>query len=304
MMVASGWEICANAINLGQNRELIDVAAKCIAMLENAHREADYFGRPFNTYCAFLGAQGVSLAILGHFTEGAEACEKGLRFACGIDNRYTLAMSETDCGDFYVIKGDGKRAVEHLREALRHSEATQFALYTCLTCQGLGLAHSYLWEMEEGRLHLERAIKIGTEGDISTNRSAAYFCLGIVHFFSGDLVSAQRCAEEGIRLAQQYAERAYEGYSWIVLGAVLSVADPSQSARAEECLLKGIAIEEEVDAKAFSCCGHFFLGQAYDLSGQRDKAVEHLTTALSMFQEMGMDFWLTLAESSLSSMSE
>jgi hypothetical protein len=126
----------------------------------------------------------------------------------------------------------------------------------------------------------------------------------MVHFFSGDLMSAQVCAEEGIRLAQQHDERAYEGFSSSVLGMALGAADPSQSAKAEEFLLKGIAIEEEVGATVFSCIGHLFLGWHYDSNGQRDKALEHLTAARAMFEEMGMGFWLPLAESSLNSISE
>jgi len=304
LMVASGWEICANAINLGQNRKGVEVAARCIAMLENARREAEYFGRAFNTYCALLGHQGVAMAFLGRFAEGEEACEKGLRFARVIADPYSLALSELLYGDALTIKGDGKRALEHLREALQHCEATQFVFGTSLACQGLGLAYTYLGDMEAALLQLERAIKISTEGDTSTNLSMAYICQGMVHFFSGDMVSAERCAEEGVRLAQQNAERAYEGFSWCVLGAALGAEDPSQSAKAEEYLLKGITILEEIGARSFSCIGHLFLGWHYESSGQRDKALEHLTAARAMFEEMGICFWLTLAQSSLDSLPE
>ncbi len=302
LMVASGFELCANAINLGRYSRLLEVATRCIAVLEKERREADYFGRAFNTYSAFLGDQGIAMAILGRFAEGEEACEKGLSFARGIDDRYSLGMAEMAYGQFLVIKGDGTGALEHLREAMHHCEATQFVFLEAMTCNALGLAHFQLGEMDAARQHLERGIKLRNEGDVSTGLGAAYMCLGMVHFFSGDLVSAQRCAEEALRLAQQYSERAYEGLSWFLLGAVLGAADPSQSSKAEEYLLKGIAIEEEIGARAFSCMGYYFLGQHYVNSGQREKALEHLRAVRAMSQEMGMDFWLTLAQSSLDSL--
>jgi class 3 adenylate cyclase/tetratricopeptide (TPR) repeat protein len=304
LMVASGFEACANAVNLGQNRKLVELATKCIAILEETHREADYFGRAFNTYCALLGHQGVGMAFLGRFAEGQESCEKGLRFARSVDNRYSLALSELLYGEVFALKSDGERALEHLQQALKYCEETQFAFATVPTYQGLGLAYLYQGDLEAARLYLEKAIKLSTEGDIPQNMSLVYSNLALVHFFSGDLMSAQACAEEGIRLAQQHAERAYEGFSSSVLGMVLGAADPSQSAKAEDGLLKGIAIEEEVGVRVFSCIGHLFLGWHYDSGGQRDKALEHLTAARAMFEEMGMGFWLPLAESSLSSLSE
>ena len=303
LMVAGGFEICANAMNLGQYLKIVEVSAKCIALLEKTHRQADYFGRAFNTYSAFLGNQGVAMALLGRITEGIGLCEKSLRFARGIDNRYSLAMAEYWCGNVLAVKGDGKRALEHLREAVKHCEATQFVFFLSETYGALGLAYTYLGDMEAARLHQEKTIKLSTEADISTNLSVSHMCLGMVHFFSGDLAKARSCAEEGLRLAQQNSERAYEGLSWLLLGAAVGAADLSQSAKAEEYLLKGLSIEEDIGARAFSGPGHLWLGQHYASSGQKEEAREHLTMARTMFEEMGMDFYLGLAESSLDSLS-
>jgi class 3 adenylate cyclase len=302
LMVASGWEVCVNASNLGQYGRVVEVAARCIALLEEQQREADYFGRGFNTYSFLVAAQGMTMAIMGRFKQGEDLCDKAVRFARTTDNRYSLATVETDYGVVLALQGDGKRAQEHLHEAMHHCEATQYAFGTAVVCAGLGLAHIWLGEMDEARLNLERAIKICTEGNISTLLSTDYMCLGMTHFFSGDLSAGQRCAENALKLAQQHSERASEGLSRLLLGAVLGAADPSQSATAEAHLLKGIAIEDEIGARAYSCMGYLWLGQHYANSGQRDKGLEHLTTARTMAEDMGTDFWRTLAQSSLDSL--
>jgi hypothetical protein len=41
---------------------------------------------------------------------------------------------------------------------------------------------------------------------------------------------------------------------------------------------------------------HLGLGKLYHLTGDPAKADEHLTTAATMYREMGMDFWRAQAE--------
>jgi len=299
LLLASGWELVQCAANLGQFRKAVEVADRCIATLERTHREADYFGRPFNTYSVLLAMQGLAMGCMGDFKEAEERCDKSLRFVRGIDNRYGLTIAEVTSGIMFIFKGDGKNALEHLREAMRHCEATQFIYMSGCTCSALGMAHVYLGDVEAARRYLEQAIRINTEAGMSFYQSVPYTFLGMMHFFSGDLVSAQRCAEEAIRLARQSGERPYEGLSWLVLGGVLGATDPSQNARAEEYLLRGIAIEEEIDARAFSCMGRLLLGRHHASGGQPEKALEHLNKARTMAEEMGMDFWLAMAQDAI-----
>ena len=44
---------------------------------------------------------------------------------------------------------------------------------------------------------------------------------------------------------------------------------------------------------------HLGLGKLYARTGKRDEAQEHLTTALTMYREMDMQFWLEKAEAEL-----
>ena len=48
---------------------------------------------------------------------------------------------------------------------------------------------------------------------------------------------------------------------------------------------------------------HLGLGKLYRRTGKRDQAREHLTTATTMYREMGMRFWLEQAEAELQAFS-
>jgi hypothetical protein len=44
---------------------------------------------------------------------------------------------------------------------------------------------------------------------------------------------------------------------------------------------------------------HLGLGKLYWRTGKREQAKEHLTTAATMYREMGMTYWLEQAEAAL-----
>ena len=67
---------------------------------------------------------------------------------------------------------------------------------------------------------------------------------------------------------------------------------PSQSEKAEEFMVQGINILEDLMIKPWSTQGYLFLGELYTNTGQGDKAPENLKKAEHLFKEMGMDYWL------------
>ena len=80
------------------------------------------------------------------------------------------------------------------------------------------------------------------------------------------------------------------------MGRILGKTDPSQTDKAEECILKGIKILDEMKIKPWCSEGYLYLGEFYIDTGQKEKAMENLKKAEGMFREMGMDYWLAKAQ--------
>ncbi len=76
------------------------------------------------------------------------------------------------------------------------------------------------------------------------------------------------------------------------MGRILGKTDPNQFDRAEESILKGINILEELRLKPSFSQGYLYLGEFYTDIGQKEKAQENLKKAERMFKEMGLDYWL------------
>ena len=91
----------------------------------------------------------------------------------------------------------------------------------------------------------------------------------------------------------------WQGLSRIWLGRVVAKTDPTQIEAAEQHILQGISLLEELGIAAFYCLGYLWLGEVYAESGRREEALENLKKAEAMFQEMGMDYWLGKAQEAL-----
>jgi tetratricopeptide (TPR) repeat protein len=68
--------------------------------------------------------------------------------------------------------------------------------------------------------------------------------------------------------------------------------EKSHIEKAEEYILQGMKILDELETKPAYAQGCLSLGGLYAEAGQKEKALENLKKAEAMFQEMGMRFWL------------
>lgn len=74
-------------------------------------------------------------------------------------------------------------------------------------------------------------------------------------------------------------------------------AQESPDARAAEAdFREAITNAEELGMRPLIAQCHLGLGQLHRRTGQRDQALEHATTAITMFREMDMRFLLAQAE--------
>jgi hypothetical protein len=62
---------------------------------------------------------------------------------------------------------------------------------------------------------------------------------------------------------------------------------------------KAMALAEPRGMRPLVAHCHLGLGKLYRRTGQREQAQEHLTTATTMYREMGMTYWLRQAETEM-----
>ena len=88
------------------------------------------------------------------------------------------------------------------------------------------------------------------------------------------------------------------GYTAIalhLLGAVASHPNRFDAENAEANYRKALALAEPRGMRPLVAHCHLGLGKLYRRTGKCEQAQEHLTTATTMYREMGMTYWLEKA---------
>jgi tetratricopeptide (TPR) repeat protein len=281
-------------LGAGQLDKQVAMASGVLDLIEKKGRASDFFGTSTNPYVSLHATCGLALGWMGNFHEGELFFEKGLRHALRIGDLRTLAAVEFLYGNFCHAKGDWKVAAEHLQKSVTYNEEVNFLSYLSWSWAFLGNAYAYLGDPETGRSYGEKGLKIQQDAGIKLYLGWHHSYLGDTHLQLGDLENARGLMEEGLRLSQKNSERYWEAIAWIFLGRILGRTETPRIDKAEEYILQGMKIADELKAKPFYAQGHLFLGELYARVGQKGKALENLTKAETMFQEMGMGYWLAV----------
>jgi class 3 adenylate cyclase/tetratricopeptide (TPR) repeat protein len=291
LIARTGWDLCASYTISGHSFKSSKIAQKIIILLEKTNKEHESYGTGVNLHSVLNGYCGHNMGWLGNYAEGKVLLDKGIRFASEINDKSSLGLIEYLISVFFIIKGDGKSAIEHSQNAVKYLEEVKWSTVLSLAWSCLGHGYYLLGELEDARKYVEQGMKL--QGDTKTFWCCTHsLALSMVHHDAGDPKNAQDCIQKALRQAQDSSEKHWEGYARIWLGRILGKKNPSQSNKDKEYILQGIQVCDELRIRPFSAQGHLFLGELYANRGQAKKALEHLKKAEVMLQEMGMDYWL------------
>ena len=123
--------------------------------------------------------------------------------------------------------------------------------------------------------------------------------LGEGCLLAGRLVEARHTAERMLQLTRAGGQRHSEGDALRILGEVHARANPAEAGQAEELYREALGIAELIGTPPLVAHCHLGLGKLYARTGKREQALEHLTTATTMYREMDMRFWLEQAEAEM-----
>jgi tetratricopeptide (TPR) repeat protein len=240
-----------------------------------------------------------TLSVLGAFAEGRRHGEDALRLATleGRDNAPVVAHG---ClGAVYQAQGDLERAIQVFEQGLALCRVSGNRNWSRVFATSLGYVYALQGRLAEGRTLLEEALSEsiamgGLRGHVyQLVRLSEVCCL------AGCDEEARQHARQALDLARQQKERGHEALALHQLGAVHAHTSPLDAALAEAHYQQALALAEELGMRPLEAHCHRSLGSLYAATGQTEYARVELSTAITLYRDMEMTFWLPQAEAAL-----
>jgi class 3 adenylate cyclase/tetratricopeptide (TPR) repeat protein len=239
-----------------------------------------------------------TLSALGAFAEGRLHGEEALRLATLEGRGVTPIMVHGCLGELYLAQGDLAHAIQVFDQGLTLCRASGNRDWLRSIVADLGYTYALQGRLAEGRALLEEAIR---EGLSTGARHAAYRIAWLSEICrrAGHSEEAWQHACQALDLARQQKMRWEEALALRQLGAVYAHTTPPDVAQAEAHYRQALALAEEMGMRPLQAHYHLGLGTLYAAIGQREQTRTVLSTAIALYRDMDMTFWLPQAEAAL-----
>ncbi|MBI3456050.1 MAG: AAA family ATPase [Candidatus Rokubacteria bacterium] len=239
----------------------------------------------------------MSLAELGRFAEAAEYEAEAIRLAEPTQHAFTVGMVHYAASTLHLLKGDWPKARSRFEHGIAVVRTGNVAILlpaavaaSAWVLAQLGEASEALKRLREGEQLVERQAATG----IISHRVWAYLSLGRTCLLLGRLDEARRLGDRVVESSPGH--HGFAAHARLLLGDIATHPDRFDAASGEAHYREALALTEPRGIRPIAAHCHLGLGKLSRRVGKRDQAREHLTTATTMYREMGMTYWLEQAE--------
>jgi len=227
-------------------------------------------------------------AELGEFPDALAFAEEAVRIAEDVGQAYSRITAYFGAGVAHLRKGDTSNAIDWLEKALTLIRTSDIAAWHQWVASSLSMAYALT-----GRESDARSLEGEAIGPLDASRRPGPGAIWRVetHLLIGALDQASRSALNIMDVFRENRERARAAETSGLLGAIALASNPPDPKMAEAHYLDALGLATELEMRPLVARCHLGLGQVYRRAGERERAREHLHTALSMFRQMGMQFW-------------
>jgi hypothetical protein len=120
---------------------------------------------------------------------------------------------------------------------------------------------------------------------------------------AGHLDKAHTIAQQTLALTHVHQERGHQAYTLHLLGDLATRRNPGDMETAEAFYHQALALAESLSMRPLQAHCHRALGDLYGQVEQTKQARVALSTAIEMYRDMEMTFWLPQAEAALGQLS-
>jgi tetratricopeptide (TPR) repeat protein len=231
-------------------------------------------------------------AELGEFQEAVSQAEAALRCADVADHTYTRLQACFGLGVVRLRNGELHSAIEVLERGRALCQTTDVPFQAHLNAASLGYVYALIGRVADGLPLLEDAVEQVTRTGGLFSQSLLLGWFGEAYLLAGRIDEALTTATKAIDLCRARGERGREAYVLRLLGEIAAARKPVDVETGEDYYRQAIDVARQRGMRPLVAHCHLGLSKLYRRTGEREQAQEHLTTATTMYLEMGMTYWL------------
>ena len=281
--------------SVGDHRAAAGLLTRGMGLLRG-DLERERLGRTTYPSLHARGRLARSQAELGEFDSARATIDEGLRIAEALQHTMTLWVARLDACHVLLCRGDFHDAVPQLEACLEAFRVASLAMWSSTAAAMLGYARAMTERPEDGIPLLREAIEqLAQSRRTMEALFTTYLCEA--HLLARQLGEAATLADRALALSRERFERATEARTLYLLGEIATMSADEDTA--DRHYHDALALADELCLRPLVAQCHLGLGKLYRRTDRREQAHEHLTTATTMYRDMGMTYWLEQAEMEL-----
>jgi tetratricopeptide (TPR) repeat protein len=284
--------------SLGGYRRAVDYARKNIACLHGALLQ-EHFGLPGRATVLSRGLLVYALVECGAFAEARAPAEEGVQMAEAADHPYSRFLAYWAMSVRVLRQGDLRQAIPALERTFTFAQGAHIRLGVHVATAALGAAYALAGRTADAIPRLEQAVEQALTMRFFFDHALRVVWLGEAYLLAGRLDEAYSQAQRALEFSRAHQERGHEAYALRLLGEIVAQRTPPKVVQAQAHYQQALALAEELDMRPLQAHCHRGLGTLYSRGGQIQQARAALSTAIALYREMGMSFWLPQAETAL-----
>jgi tetratricopeptide (TPR) repeat protein len=241
-----------------------------------------------------------SLVELGRFAEAAQYAAEALKLAEPAHLASTVGRVHLTAGWFHLHKGDWAEARPLIEHGIAGYRAGHIVLALPHAIASSAWVLAQLGDSTEALIRLQEAQQIleyNAAKGLVDNHGGDYHWLGRAALLLGRLDQARGMGDRAHEYSPSHP--GFVAHALHLLGDIATHPDRFDAERGEAHYRKALALGEPRGMRPLVAHCHLGLGKLYRRTGKREQAHEHVTTATTMYREMGMTYWLEQAEAEM-----
>src|SRR5438128_1547 len=236
------------------------------------------------------------LPQVARLDEAIGHAEAAVQIAEAADHPWTIHFGLFELGRAHLHRGDLPRATRVLERGLDLCRTWHIVVGIPFVAAALSAAYALAGRADEALPLVAGAVEEFRRRQNHLRPALILLCAGMTYLSAGRIDEAAGHARKALALTRGLGARASEAHALCLTG---DVASAGGAVDAEAYYHDALALAGRLGMLPLVAHCHLGLGKLYRRTGKRQQAHEHLTTATTMYREMGMTYWLEKAEPEL-----